>query len=106
MSVDAVQIRVLGCLLEKLRTTPDEGTLTVLAERELVQRLPRRPGQKEDRFAQLLGGDDAVPGPSVEDAYAEPADAQPQADGLAELEERVSALAADLELLREEVRTL
>ena len=31
-------------------------TLDGLAERELVTRLPRRPGQKEDRFAQLLGG--------------------------------------------------
>lgn len=29
------------------------GTLT---ERGYVQRLGRRPGQKEDRFAQLLGG--------------------------------------------------
>jgi len=31
-------------------------TLDGLAERELVTRLPRRPGQKEDRYAQLLGG--------------------------------------------------
>lgn len=33
-----------------------EETLTGLAGRELVTRMPRRPGQKEDRFAQLLGG--------------------------------------------------
>jgi uncharacterized protein YceH (UPF0502 family) len=31
-------------------------TLEGLAERELVARLGRRPGQKEERYAQLLGG--------------------------------------------------
>jgi uncharacterized protein YceH (UPF0502 family) len=31
--------------------------LDSLIERELVARLPRRPGQKEERYAQLLGGD-------------------------------------------------
>jgi len=31
-------------------------TLEELARRELVVRLERRPGQKEDRYAQLLGG--------------------------------------------------
>jgi uncharacterized protein len=82
-----------------------ERTLTVLAERELVQRQPRRPGQKEDRFAQLLGGDDAAPAPSGEEAYAG-ADPQPPVDRLTELEERVGALAAELELLRDEVRTM
>jgi uncharacterized protein len=35
-----------------------EETLASLAERELVVRLSRRPGQKEDRYAQLLGGGD------------------------------------------------
>jgi uncharacterized protein YceH (UPF0502 family) len=32
-------------------------TLEGLAERELATRLQRRPGQKEDRYAQLLGGE-------------------------------------------------
>src|SRR6266550_4231211 len=81
-----------------------ERTLTALAERELVQRQPRRPGQKEDRFAQLLGGDTA-PVPSGEEADAA-ADPQPSVDRLTELEERVGALAAELELLRDEVRAL
>jgi uncharacterized protein YceH (UPF0502 family) len=31
-------------------------TLDALAQRELVERLERRPGQKEERWAQLLGG--------------------------------------------------
>jgi uncharacterized protein YceH (UPF0502 family) len=33
-----------------------ERTLSGLAERELAARQPRRPGQKEDRYVQLLGG--------------------------------------------------
>jgi uncharacterized protein YceH (UPF0502 family) len=32
-------------------------TLSALARRELVARLERRPGQKEDRYTQLLGGE-------------------------------------------------
>jgi uncharacterized protein YceH (UPF0502 family) len=32
-------------------------TLDGLAQRELVRRLDRRPGQKEERYQQLLGGD-------------------------------------------------
>ncbi len=32
-------------------------TLDALAQRELVARLERRPGQKEERWAQLLGGE-------------------------------------------------
>ena len=32
-----------------------ESVLSALAERELVTRLPRRPGQKEERYAQVLG---------------------------------------------------
>ena len=36
-----------------------QRTLEALAEHELVERLPRRPGQSQDRWRQLLGGDDA-----------------------------------------------
>jgi uncharacterized protein YceH (UPF0502 family) len=82
-----------------------ERTLTDLAERELVQRLQRRPGQKEDRFTHLLGGEDASPAPSGEEADAA-ADPEPPADRLTELEERVGALAAEVESLRDEVRAI
>jgi uncharacterized protein len=34
-----------------------ERVLSELGERGYVRRLPRRPGQKEDRFEQILGGD-------------------------------------------------
>jgi uncharacterized protein YceH (UPF0502 family) len=35
-----------------------EDTLASLAARNLAERVPRRPGQKEDRYRQLLGGED------------------------------------------------
>jgi uncharacterized protein YceH (UPF0502 family) len=60
-----------------------EQTLVGLAERELAVRIPRRPGQKEDRFGQLLGGDgDLEP----------PARAEPPTLGEASLDERVRRL--------------
>jgi uncharacterized protein YceH (UPF0502 family) len=63
------------------------GALDRLIERELVVRLPRRPGQKEERYAQLLGGD-------AEEAPARSA-ATPASDleeRIADLEERVAEL--------------
>ena len=41
---------------------PVEQTLQRLIERELVARLERRPGQKEERYAQLLADGDAASG--------------------------------------------
>jgi uncharacterized protein len=61
-----------------------EEQLERLAGRELVRRLERRPGQKEERWAQLLGG---------EAAPAAPAPAQ-------SLEERVAALERDVAALK------
>jgi uncharacterized protein YceH (UPF0502 family) len=62
-------------------------TLDRLAERELVSRLPRRPGQKEDRFAQRLGGaEEADPGPHPH------APATDDATRLAEIEARLERL--------------
>jgi uncharacterized protein len=37
-----------------------QSALETLIARELVERLPRRPGQKEERYAHLLGEADAV----------------------------------------------
>jgi hypothetical protein len=53
-----------------------EDTLAGLAGRELAARVPRRPGQKEDRYAQLLGGP-----PEQGDAGAAPS-APPGAQGV------------------------
>ena len=77
-----------------------QRTLDALAQRELVKRLPRRPGQKEERYAQLLGGD-AEDGtqpdraPTLADAASAPAD-----DRLAALEQRVDRLERELAELR------
>jgi uncharacterized protein YceH (UPF0502 family) len=68
-----------------------EGTLEALRGRDLVSVLPRRPGQREQRYAHRLG--DAP-------EEAEPA-GPPQATAPAlSLEERVSRLEAALEELR------
>jgi uncharacterized protein YceH (UPF0502 family) len=73
-----------------------ETTLAALIERDLAARLPRRPGQKEQRFAQLLGGDE---GP--EDAAVPPA-RPPVTDDDA----RVEALEARVDRLEDEVASL
>jgi hypothetical protein len=64
-------------------------TLEGLIQRELVARLPRRPGQKEERFQQLLGGEEM---PAVPAAAAQP-DLE---ERVRQLEERVSALEEQL----------
>jgi uncharacterized protein len=60
------------------------NTLDGLAQRELVVQLPRRPGQKEERWQQLLGGaEDAVP-------EAVPASGEP--DRITAIEDRLARL--------------
>jgi uncharacterized protein YceH (UPF0502 family) len=63
-------------------------TLDGLAQRELIERLERRPGQKEERWRQLLGAD------SSEEAL-QPVAQEPQPRGedqLAAIEERLERL--------------
>ena len=71
-------------------------TLDGLIERELARRLPRRPGQKEERYEQLLGGTREEPGASV---HVEDADE----DRVSELERRVEQLEHEVASLRERV---
>jgi uncharacterized protein len=69
-------------------------TLQALIERELVERLARQPGQKEERYRHLLGsgsGGTAAPGPS------EPATGDARIEAL---EARVDRLEDELESLR------
>ena len=77
-----------------------EETLERLVARELVVRLPRRPGRKEDRYAQLLGG-------PVEEAVSAAAPAPGEGTGtrarVDELEQRVRRLEEDLASLRDEL---
>ena len=86
-----------------------EQTLAGLIDRRLAARLERRPGQREERFVQLLEGEagEAAPPsaapPSVAPAVP-PAEPPPPAAGLEQrveaLERAVSALQAELESLR------
>lgn len=87
-----------------------ERVLGELVEHGYCARLERRPGQKEDRFAHLLGGEDAAleTGPPLtvaeqaRDGQAAPAMAVTDSD----LEARVGALEADVAALRAQLAQL
>jgi uncharacterized protein len=109
------ELAVLGVLMLRGAQTPGElkarterlhsfaslgdvhQTLDGLIQRELAARLPRRPGQKEERYLQLLGGDDSGEPDSPGD---EPAAASDLEARLARLEEEVASLRQALEALR------
>jgi uncharacterized protein len=72
-------------------------TLRRLIERQLVVRLDRRPGQREERYRHLLGGDESP------DGETEPAPPQAAPEGL---EQRLERLESEVAELRAELRTL
>jgi uncharacterized protein YceH (UPF0502 family) len=97
-------------------------TLERLVERGQVARHERRPGQKEDRYEQLLGGASTGPPPSAAAAAADDDDDDPEAgagpgvdpadpagelkpaeDRLTRLERELSELRAELAALRAEL---
>ena len=109
------ELRTRAERLYPFRTLEDvEAKLLDLAGRELVVRQERRPGQKEERYRQLLGGEGeppaATPTPPEEDytpVAAAPPLVGPQRDErVDELEERVDHLAGQVEWLRKEVVAL
>jgi uncharacterized protein YceH (UPF0502 family) len=81
-----------------------EAVLERLIARELVARLVRRPGQKEERYAQLLGGGEQELAASTEaPAPAAPVASVPASgseERLARLERDVTTLQAELAALR------
>jgi uncharacterized protein YceH (UPF0502 family) len=97
-------------------------TLERLIDRDLVEQLPRRPGQKEERYAHRLSDDDAAqPAPVAAVATPVPEIAAPvvRAPGrpmpaaparahveLPPLDERVARLEAEVVQLRAELRAL
>jgi uncharacterized protein YceH (UPF0502 family) len=113
LSLDDAELALLGVLMLRGAQTPGElkartdrlhpfaslaeihETLDRLVQRELVARLPRRPGQKEERYLQLLGGDEAE--------TAAPAAPMPTAAPTvgSNLEERVARLEEEVASLRE-----
>jgi uncharacterized protein len=128
LGVDDAELALLAVLMLRGPQTPGElkgrserlhrfeglpavqETLERLVGREFVIRHPRRPGQKEDRYQQVLGGeinDEAQPraevtepdGPSPAPASA-PASDSPD-DRLDRLERELEALRAELAKLRE-----
>jgi uncharacterized protein YceH (UPF0502 family) len=70
-----------------------EEVLQDLIAREFAARLPRRPGQKEERYAHLLGGE------APEEARPAPAPSSNLEERIARLEEAVRALQERLESL-------
>ena len=115
LSLDGAELSLLAVLMLRGPQTPGElkarterlhpfgstaeveEALEALAGRELAVRQPRRPGQKEDRFAQLLGGE-------PEEAGAAPVFAAPPPP--AEDDARVEALEARVDRLEDEVQSL
>jgi uncharacterized protein YceH (UPF0502 family) len=71
----------------------------------LVHRLPRRPGQKEERWAQLLGEETHDPD-ATSDSDAGNADEVAPRAGSVSLSDEMASLRADVDALREEVRRM
>jgi uncharacterized protein len=96
-----------------------EATLERLIDRELAVRLARRPGQKEERYAQLLGGEPgeeaapvsatapaaettpAAPPPGAAAGAAPPPGAATATGELVALEQRIARLERDVHDLRQ-----
>ena len=78
-----------------------QETLRALIERELVARLARRPGQKEERYAQLLGGDGEEEHASAPTVDGAPLAARHEPDAL---HERVARLEREVAELRAAIR--
>jgi hypothetical protein len=132
LSLDRQELSVLAVLLLRGPQTPGElkartermANFTSLEEIERVletlitrghaRRLGRRPGQKEDRFEQLLGGEGAEPSATAEpSARAEPSATveaavppPPAASGVDELVARIGALEDQVAALRQELAAL
>jgi uncharacterized protein YceH (UPF0502 family) len=116
LGVDDEELALLAVLMLRGAQTPGElkqrserlhafaglpevqEALERLLERELVVRHPRRPGQKEDRFEQLLGGGGKAEEEESETAFLSQA--------VAADDDRLARLESDLQDLRSEVAKL
>jgi uncharacterized protein len=135
LGVDDGELALLGVLMLRGAQTPGElkqrserlhafadltavqETLDRLVERGYVARHERRPGQKELRYEQLLGGFEEVPAAALaadpeggrdagEGEAAEPATTSSAADDLVPAEDRLTRLERELGELRSELARL
>ena len=83
-----------------------QEVLERLIERGYVIRHPRRPGQKEDRYEQVLGGDDAVELVPPAEPASVPAGKDDRAPSVADEAARLDRLEADLLDLKGEIARL
>jgi hypothetical protein len=109
------ELKQRGQRLHDADLTAVQETLERLVERGQVARHGRQPGQKEDRYEQLLGGGAqpaAVPPPTAdlsaaadsgEPPAAPPEEPRPAEDRLTRLEREVAELRAELAALRAEL---
>jgi uncharacterized protein YceH (UPF0502 family) len=81
------------------------GVLEGLVERELVLRLARRPGQKEERYLHRLS-EEAEGVPAVETAPEPLVSAPPRATRTERLEEELAALRGEMEQMRAQLAEL
>ena len=86
-----------------------ERALEGLSDRELAARLPRRPGERGQRWVQLLGADaetDQDPAEASGEATLVEADATPDPEPDGDLGERVALLEREVTALGEQLRAL
>jgi uncharacterized protein len=91
---------------ERLHAFPDlaavQGSLELLVDKGYVARLQRRPGQKEERYRHLFGGEEEASAETPDQPGAVPA---PQEE-VRPAEDRLGRLERELAELREQVRGL
>ena len=115
LGLDDAEIAVLDVLMLRGAQTPGElkarterlhrfagmdelgDTLERLIERQMVARLERRPGQREERYRHLVGGDESS------DGETEHTPQQAASEGL---EQRLERLENEVAEVRDELRTL
>jgi uncharacterized protein len=125
LGLDDAEIAVLDVLMLRGAQTPGElkarterlhrfgdmeelgATIEQLIERQLAARLERRPGQREERYAHLLGSEDGVePEAAVPPQPEAAAPAQPAPERFEErfarIEQQIAELRTELQALREQ----
>ncbi|HEX5895136.1 MAG TPA: YceH family protein [Thermoleophilaceae bacterium] len=115
LGLDDAEVAVLDVLMLRGAQTPGElkarterlhrfadmdelgGALEQLIERQLAERLERRPGQREERYMHLLGSEDAAAAPAEP-----PASSDSFEQRFERLEHQIAELRTELQALREQ----